>query len=152
LKISFFYAGSSGGFGRSGQGVVISDLVLIAAGVMLGAAILLWSLSLTASEQSGYDVGVLQSGSKIAEQFSIDDVYFNSTGMVVYVRNYGDVPVKMVAVYVDGESKSAETVSIAAGGVEAITVDGFVGVSGETYRVRVTSERGNYYEGSFKAP
>jgi len=119
---------------------------------MIGAIVLLWALSLTSSSQSGYEYGVLQSNAKLAEQFSIDDVYFNSTGMVVYVRNYGDIPLKMVAAYIDGNSENISSVVIAAKGLEVVSIEGFVGVSGETYRIRVVSERGNYYEGSFKAP
>jgi hypothetical protein len=79
---------------------VVGVLVLIGASVLMATVILFWAQSTIGQSQSSASANILRSNIQASEQFNIDDVLFGSTTTKVYARNFGDVPVRIKAVYI----------------------------------------------------
>ena len=133
------------------QATIISELLILMIGVLIASLVLFWSLSFVSTGQAGFSGGVSVSNERLAEQISIDNVNFDAD--TIYVRNYGDSPVKIVAVYVD-ENKTAmvsESIIISARDSQPIVTAVSLPEEG-THIFRVATERGTQYEGMFKTP
>lgn len=133
------------------QGTIISELLILMIGVLIAGLVLIWALSFVSTGQTGFSEGVFFSNAKLAEQISIDNVDFGAN--TIYVRNYGDSPVKIVAVYVDGNETTlvSGSITISARDSQPIVTSESLPEEG-TYSIRVATERGTQYEAMFTAP
>lgn len=140
---------------KMGQGVVIGNLIILASSVVMATVVLFWIMSFTGSAETTYSTAIFQSNAQVSEQVSVDDVYFDSgppKSITVYVRNFGDDPLKVVQVYVDGIAYTTTETTIVARTYGGVAVQYTGWTSGETYVISVATERGNQYEKSFRAP
>ncbi len=139
---------------KSGNGVVIGNLIMIMASVAMASVLMYWSLSFQSGAQASYSTAIYQSNAQASEQISIDDVYFISSpkSMTVYVRNFGDTPVMIKQVYVDGTSHTTTETTIVARTYGGVSVQYSSWLSTETHVIRVATALGSQYERSFKVP
>lgn len=143
---------------RRGSSVVIGNLLILMASVMMATVVLYWALSFQGGAQSSYSTAIFQSNAQAGEQVSIDDVRFDNTTkrVTVYVRNFGDIPLKVKQVYIDGvalnppDPQDNVIVSRQSGTVTAEYSNWWF--AGDTHVIRVATERGNQYERSFPVP
>ncbi|MFQ6134221.1 MAG: hypothetical protein ACE5KU_00200 [Nitrososphaerales archaeon] len=131
------------------QGTIVSEMLLLMIGILIAGLVLMWSLSFISAGQTSFSGGVFVSNAKLVEQISIDNVNFGTS--TIYVRNYGDDSVKIVAVYVDGEEKTVTPKTISARDSQPVVTTESLPIEG-THSIRVATERGTYYEEMFKAP
>ena len=142
---------------RRGVSVIIGNLLILMASVMMATVVLYWALSFQGGAQSSYSTAIFQSNAQASEGVSIDTVIFDSTSgsdknLTVYVRNFGDIPLQVAQIYVDGVPYNTNsTEAVVSRSVKPIWVD-FNWDFGSTYIVRVATLRGNIYERSFLAP
>jgi len=140
---------------RRGDAAVIGNLIMIAASVLMASIVMFWTFSFQQSAGSSFSQAIFQSAGQASEQFSIDDVNF-VTGtpktMRVYVRNFGDEPIKVVQVYVDSVNYTTTQTVVVARTYAAVTVQYSGWASGETHVIRVATERGGTFERSFRVP
>lgn len=122
-------------------------MMILMIGVVISSFLLFWSLSLTSGSGEGFDTGIFANNAKLEEQISIDNINFDTK--TIYVRNYGDNPVKIRAIYIDGAKEDID---------ETITARNAVAINianlpiNRTITVRVATERGTQFEEMFKAP
>jgi hypothetical protein len=83
-----------------GQAEVVGALILVGVSVLFTTIVLFWSQSVTGQAGSAMSTNIYLSNMRASEQFSIDEVLFGGEELKVYVRNFGDVPVRITAVYV----------------------------------------------------
>ncbi len=140
---------------KRGVGEVIGNLIILMSSVVLATTVMFWGLSLQSGTQASYSEAIRQSNDQVTEQLSIDEVYFSGpTSIRVYVRSFGDIPLRVVQIYVDGTACTITTpettiVARASLGVDATCT---LWTGGTTYIIRVATLRGSTYERSFKAP
>jgi hypothetical protein len=141
--------------GRRAVGEVVSTLVVLVGAVMMAAVVLSWGLSLLGTTETSYSSALFQSNAQASEQVSIDDVRFVTgppKSLQIYVRNFGDQPLSVVQVYIDAAAYTTTETTVVARTYGTIAVAYPDWSSGQTYVVRVATERGNIYERSFTAP
>lgn len=129
---------------KRGVSPVIAVLLLVVIAVAAAVLTYIWILSYTGSLQQ-------QSGTEqLQERIKIDGVQVNDSNLKIYVRNIGDVKVKITSAYLlknDNvlKSNTGLNVEIDPGHVNySITID-ISGVSlndGETYVVKVVTLKG----------
>lgn len=143
------------GSSKRGVGEVIGNLIILMSSVVLATTVMFWGLSLQSGTQASYSEAIRQSNDQITEQLSIDEVYFNSgppKSIKVYVRSFGDIPLRVVQIYVDGVAYTTTNTTIVARASAGVDTQYTGWTSGSTYIIRVATLRGNVYEQSFKAP
>lgn len=97
-------------------------------------------------------------GSSVMELIEIEDVWFKDAEgrpIEVWLYNYGKVEVKIVSVYVDGQQVdfTLEAAGIAVGKHGSLTV--YLGggwEEGKAYHLKVVTERGSAFEGTYVSP
>jgi len=90
---------------RRGQAEIIGTLILIAASALMVTLALFWGLSIQGQSLSNFGQAIYRGNSQAAEQLSIDGVLFTKIATsspfnfapTVYVRNFGDLPIKIAA-------------------------------------------------------
>ncbi|MFC1753986.1 hypothetical protein ACFL96_11450 [Thermoproteota archaeon] len=115
-------------------------------GVIISSVIMMWGLSLISGTGEGFSGGIFSNNARIEEHISIDNVNFKSK--TIYVRNYGDIPIKIRAIYVDEVIEEFD---------ETITARNSKGINvtlpfDMDIIVRLATERGTQYEEIFNAP
>ncbi len=138
---------------RRGTSAVIGNLLILMASVMMATVVLYWAQSFQGSAQSSYSSAIFQSNAQASEGISIDDVNFNdNSSLTVYVRNFADIPIRVAEIYIDGDASGVNPTTVVARSVEPVLVPVSGWTSESTYIIRVATERGNFYERSFRAP
>lgn len=136
---------------RRGQSSIISSLMLIAAAVGLSSIVLFWGLGFLSQSQESYTTAISQSNAKVGEQFEVEEVYWNPNGSITfYIRNFGDQPVTIDRVVIDGSLESVGPVVVTARDVSAVTCCSWAPAS--TYTIRIGSNRGTYHETEVISP
>lgn len=130
------------------EGTIISELLILLIGIIIASFIMLWGLSLISGTGEGFIGGLFSNNAQLEEHISIDTVDFKSK--TIYIRNYGDIPIKIRSIYIDDEKKDFEE-TISARNSKGINVT-HVFYPGITYTVRLATERGTQFEEMFRAP
>jgi len=144
---------------RKGVSPVVSSVLLTAIVVALGTSIFLWAVLLLNSYSQGISSSNLMSEEKLKEDFIVEHAVLNDTNrLIIYVRNIGDIDVKIVSIWVYNETQLLFNIQLEEGIViysqELKQIDRRVDyswVSGETYKIKIVSERGNSYSITVKA-
>ena len=147
--------------GKRGQSEIISSLLLITSAVALGSVVFFWGLSFAGDTQSSLGGAIFQENSKVGEHFRIETIYFDTTDLGnlqlrVYVRNYGINSLNISNVFINDVVQPMTTSPIIGGrGTTNPTVAipiPFTFLSGETYIIKVSTERGNTFQSHYRSP
>jgi hypothetical protein len=147
---------------RRAVNTVISNMILIAAVIVLGFIV----LSFVRSDSAGYQVEYQQTVSsdieKLKEALSFEYTYYNSTAkeLRVYVINAGTIDVQVDKVYLNTAAESfpfrvfrlsgqETTDHIVAVGAEREIVLGNINLASGTYNVKLTTLRGLTFANTF---
>jgi archaellum component FlaG (FlaF/FlaG flagellin family) len=135
------------------QGEVVANLVMLVAAVVLSSTIYFWASSLLGQTTTLAGTSIFENNAKISEQIRIDDVYFTGTTITVYVRNFGDIPFRVINAFVDDAAQtiSPNPLTVVAREPKSLSFT-YSWSSGTTYRIRVATDRGNNFEKSYVAP
>lgn len=136
---------------RRGISEIVAALLMVLIVVSIGAALFSYSSMYFSSATIAANTNVVLEQLAMSEHFTILDVWFNSSPGItsIAVYNYGEVEVEVAAVFVNGTLYTASTV-VGVGEVKWVNIS-MAGLSGEVYRIKVVSSRGNSYEGLFRA-
>jgi len=91
----------------------------------------------------------------VRERIVVEDVWFNSTGLGLYIYNYGEVEVVITKVFISPGPTSPVwegELTIYPGRSGRIDIAGFSWAPGQAYRLYIETERGNRFEVLVKAP
>ncbi|HID90770.1 TPA: hypothetical protein EYP44_02290 [Candidatus Bathyarchaeota archaeon] len=91
-------------------------------------------------------------GAGLKERLAIEDVWFKDDRTIaVTVYNYGMIDAEVIAVFVDGSVVWEGEEEVKVGDHKTLTV-GSGWTSGETYSIRMLTDRGTTVEGDYSAP
>lgn len=133
---------------------VLSDVIMILGSVGLAVIIFFWSLGYSSQSETQFGQGSQLSNQRIQEQVGIDQVKFVSGGasIIIYVRNFGDLPFTVDQVFVNGVSFTPSSpLLVRAREAQPLTISA-TWTSSRTYTIRITTQRGNIFESNFQAP
>lgn len=132
--------------GKSGVSPIVSSILMTAIVVAAMAVVIAATLVITSRMRE-----------RMLERLTVEDVYFdNSTGdarVCVYVLNSGKVPLKVVAIYINGTPASTNpaTLSLDVLGSGWINAT-YTWKGGDVVYLVVTTERGTVVGDYYKAP
>ncbi len=87
----------------------------------------------------------------MGERFIIEDVYFRTGGISIYVRNTGKVAFKLVSVYVNNTAQSVTALDLEVGGNGWMNCT-FAWTANKVYLVSVSTVRGTQIADYYRAP
>ncbi len=132
-------------FNKKAVSPVIATILMILI-VMAGMTILFtFIVAYAQSFQSG-------SGSAVKESLTFEDVWFTPNNQVqVWIYNVGLVDSKITTVYVNGSLVLSPDLTIAQGGHGNFTIPAQTPPysAGNSYNIRIVTERGSYFESIF---
>ncbi len=86
---------------------VIATLIMLAAATLFTSIVLYWGLSIQGQSLQNYGGALFKSNNQVTEELSIDSTYFSAASTTpklytstLYVRNFGDSPIKIAAVHI----------------------------------------------------
>ncbi len=86
---------------------IIATLIMLAAATLFTSIVLYWGLAFQGQSLQNYGNAIFRSNNAAAEQVSIDTVLFTKFGSptnaytaTIYVRNFGDNPIKIAGVHI----------------------------------------------------
>jgi FlaG/FlaF family flagellin (archaellin) len=150
---------AKGGVGRvvarRGVSYIISVMVMALVITTLSAMVLTWSMNTVGSAQSSYEQVIQADVERIKERFVVEHVVFDTGGpsMTVYVRNVGQVPLKIDAVYFnDTRITVSPVLEVGPGRSGSFTVTTPSFSKGDIVQVIIATQRGNTVGGFHKVP
>ncbi|MFQ6135432.1 MAG: hypothetical protein ACE5KU_06450, partial [Nitrososphaerales archaeon] len=121
------------------------------AAVGLSSIVLLWGLGFLSQSQESYSTGISQSNARIGEQFEVEETYWRDNGSITfYVRNFGDQPVTIDRVMINGVPEDVGPVVVTARNVSPVTCCSWDPAT--AYTIRIGSNRGTYHEFEASSP
>lgn len=129
----------------SGVSPLVSDIILTFVVVMAMSALLTWVVYYTQGPWK----------EAVRERIIVEDVWFNATGLGLYIYNYGEVEVTIIRIIITpGPTGPAweGRLTIYPGRSARVDVSGFSWTHGQAYEIRIETERGNVFEVLAKAP
>ena len=138
--------------GKRGVSEVISSLIIILIVSVAGAGLYAYSLNAFNSSGSSFQLQTSAREERALERLLITAIWRNVTDdyLNVTILNYGKIELVIDAVYIDGKQVSASTYTNGKGETVIFRSLVFVKftspisiVDGQTYEVRVVSERGS---------
>ncbi len=132
---------------------------MIGASVAFATIMLFWAQSFTSASGTGFSSNIDEDNARASEQFNIDEVKIGSETTKVYIRNFGDNPVRIVAIYlqnttsgedlsIDSELNPAQIVLARSVSMVSVQFESSA-MSGQMVTIQVASDRGNTYRKSF---
>jgi flagellin-like protein len=146
---------------RRGISDVLTSLLLVMTTVSLSTIFFFWSIGYLGQSQSAISVGLSSGNARVQEQFSIEQVRFWGTNnqITVYIRNFGDLPVTVDHVFLNGKLYAPDTtpsitaVTITGRAVQSITItESSLWSSSQNFIIEVASNRGNTFKQGYTAP
>lgn len=141
---------------------VISNLILIAAVIVVGFAVLYWTQYQSSVYNAQYSDIVRSDISQLQERLALEYTYYNSPTLKVYLLNPGAINVTIQTVYVGavsfsftvkdfaGNTISSRTLGTAPGTREAyIEISPITLAAGGTYSIKIVTARGSSFVYSF---
>jgi len=140
--------------GRRGVSHIISVLLVTVMTVAMSVSVFVWAVNLVGQYQGSYGILFSKNVDKLKECFVIEDVWFvDDDNITIYVKNVGEIPIKVVSVYVNHApvttSPSSQTIGI--GEHKKLRVVDQSWTSGQTYHITIVTERGNTISGYWQA-
>lgn len=153
---------------RRAVSAVISNLILIAAVIAVGFAVLAWSQSQSSSYTQQYSSAISSDINQLQERIALEWAYYNSTptNLKAYLMNSGTVNVTIQTVYVSSQSGSptqynftlynlqnqlvsGKTLNATTGMREGYVLVSSITLSGGSYSLRIITARGSAFVFTF---
>lgn len=141
------------------EGSLVSVMVLIGTSVLMGTIVLFWGQGLIGQSRSDFGSNILRSNMQASEGFNIDNVFFGTGTVRLYVRNFSDVPVRIKAVYIldtqtgtllNSNPELSSTLVVLPRATSSVSVSlDTSAYTGKTLTIRITSDLGNGYQENF---
>jgi len=130
---------------RRGISTIMANLTMLVIVVSLSSLLFVWAISSFGAYQGG--AGYWFSSRSIAnqERLSVENVYFGSSLINIYVRNVGTIPFTVVSLYLNGTQSSVFrviNVTQVYGFSMVNTITGSAPAHGDIQKVTVATSRG----------
>jgi len=130
---------------RRGISTIMANLTMLVIVVSLSSLLFVWAISSFGAYQGG--AGYWFSSRSIAnqERLSVENVYFGSSLINIYVRNVGTIPFTVVSLYLNGTQSGVSrviNVTQVYGFSIVNTVTGSAPAHGDVQKVTVATSRG----------
>jgi accessory gene regulator protein AgrB len=130
---------------RRGISTIMANLTMLVIVVSLSSLLFVWAISSFGAYQGG--AGYWFSSRSIAnqERVSVENVYFGSSIINIYVRNVGTIPFTVVSLYLNGTQSSVSrviNVTQVYGFSMVNTITGSAPAHGDIQKVTVATSRG----------
>lgn len=130
--------------GRGGISILVSNVLMLAVVVGMATLVMAFVNLYVVNYQRGH-------GGALEERLLIEDVWFKDGTLDVTIYNYGRIDVKVVTVFIDGATSWEGEKEIRIGEHETLTLShGWT--AGETYVIKLLTDRGATFEGDHTAP
>jgi flagellin-like protein len=157
---------------RRGVSPVISNIILVAAVIVVGFAVLAWTYSTSSSYTTQYSSAVNSDIDKLRERVAFEYIFYNNTttpkSLSVYIMNFGQVgKVNVTTAYVSNSSwlappfsniqlkflNTTSTSYLNAGqeGYFVLSLSSITLQTGSSYTVKIVTWRGSIFESTFVA-
>ena len=151
---------------KHGVSPVISNIILVAAVITVGFAVLAWTYSTSSSYTTQYGTSVSSDVDKLRERVAFEYIRYDSTArnLTVYMMNFGQVgKVNVTTVYVSNSSWLASfsspqlkflnttQTSYLNVGQEGYFVLPITLQTGSSYAIKIVTWRGSIFESTFVA-
>jgi hypothetical protein len=130
---------------RRGISTIMANLTMLVIVVSLSSLLFVWAISSFGAYQGG--AGYWFSSRSIAnqERISVENVFFGSSLINIYVRNVGTIPFTVVSLYLNGtQSSVSRTINVTQvyGFSMVNTITGSAPAHGDIQKVTVATSRG----------
>jgi len=130
---------------RRGISTIMANLTMLVIVVSLSSLLFVWAISSFGAYQGG--AGYWFSSRRIAhqERVSVENVYFGSSLINIYVRNVGTIPFTVVSLYLNGTQSGVSrviNVTQVYGFSMVNTITGSAPAHGDIQKVTVATSRG----------
>ncbi len=130
---------------RRGISTIMANLTMLVIVVSLSSLLFVWAISSFGAYQGG--AGYWFSSRSIAnqERISVENVYFGSSLINIYVRNVGTIPFTVVSLYLNGSQTGVSrviNVTQVYGFSMVNTITGSAPAHGDIQKVTVATSRG----------
>jgi len=130
---------------RRGISTIMANLTMLVIVVSLSSLLFVWAISSFGAYQGG--AGYWFSSRSIAnqERVSVENVYFGSSLINIYVRNVGTIPFTVVSLYLNGSQTGVSrviNVTQVYGFSMVNTITGSAPAHGDVQKVTVATSRG----------
>jgi len=130
---------------RRGISTIMANLTMLVIVVSLSSLLFVWAISSFGAYQGG--AGYWFSSRSIAnqERVSVENVYFGSSLINIYVRNVGTIPFTVVSLYLNGTQSSVSrviNVTQVYGFSMVNTITGSAPAHGDIQKVTIATSRG----------
>ncbi len=130
---------------RRGISTIMANLTMLVIVVSLASLLFVWAISSFGAYQGG--AGYWFSSRSIAnqERVSVENVYFGSSLINIYVRNVGTIPFTVVSLYLNGSQTGVSrviNVTQVYGFSMVNTITGSAPAHGDIQKVTVATSRG----------
>jgi len=130
---------------RRGISTIMANLTMLVIVVSLSSLLFVWAISSFGAYQGG--AGYWFSSRSIAnqERLSVENVYFGSSLINIYVRNVGTIPFTVVSLYLNGTQSGVSrviNVTQVYGFSMVNTITGSAPAHGDIQKVTVATSRG----------
>jgi len=154
---------------RHGVSPVISNIILVAAVITVGFAVLAWTYSTSSSYTTQYGTTVSSDIDKLRERVAFEYIFYNNAGspktLTVYLMNFGKVNnVNVTTVYVSNSSwlttfsspqlkflNTTQTSYLDVGEEGYFVLSSITLQTGISYNVKIVTWRGSIFESTFVA-
>ena len=137
---------------RRGISSIIANTLLIGIVVAAGTVMLIWANTSFDTFQDNLGEVLTARREAARERYVVEEVWFkeNSTGkyVVSYIRNYGEIDVNVVSVYLNGSMAWNGSTSVAAGRVVSLELEESW-ISGRVLWITASTERENSVKSSW---
>ena len=154
---------------KRGLSVVISSVIMMAAVITIGFAVLAWTYSTSSSYTTQYGTTVSSDVDKLRERVAFEYIFYNNTAspknLAVYMMNFGQVgKVNVTTVYVSNSSwlatfsspqlkflNTTSTSYLNSGQEGYFVLSPITLHTGNSYTVKIVTWRGSIFESTFVA-
>jgi archaellum component FlaF (FlaF/FlaG flagellin family) len=130
---------------KRGMSVAISSVIMAAAVIAVGIAVVAWTNSTFAQQQSETGEFFNSESQRMREKFVVEDIWFNPSPhfVNVTVRNVGSVNMTIDKIYFDGTNMLTSPRNVLNGTAETIKIEWDWGLANHVY-INVVSARGQW--------
>ncbi|MGC8557612.1 MAG: hypothetical protein ACP5NC_01280 [Nitrososphaeria archaeon] len=135
---------------KKAQSTIIGSLIAIVITVIFGIAVLSWGSAYLGNVGQGFNSLYMSEQNQLSENFKVEYIYANSSGIYVWVGNYGSQEVILEGVTVSNSSyftyiPLSSKVPLAPGGLVSIKFS--FNLQNSEYQIKVYSTDGAYAVG-----
>ena len=136
---------------RKAVSEIVAALMVITIAAGIGIGLYVFSLNFFSNTRSNFELMISESTLREKERFMITYAYYDESAgkLYVYIYNYGEIEVKIAALYIDNELINQTKMLVLPDKIkEYVTVKS---LESGVHNLKIVSERGVRYETKFKA-